>query len=95
MGNLFDFLLFGSTNGPYGMSLEEMYYLNNEEVRDTSICLILEMRELKDKGYTMQEIYELIEDCFPLKDFDLKDSDFLKRDAIKNLKIIYRKERND
>lgn len=95
MENIYEFLLFGSTLGTYGMSLEEMYYLNKEEVRDTSICLVLEMRELKNKGYTMEEIYDLIEECFPLKDFDIKDSDFLKRDAKKNLKIIYRKERND
>lgn len=95
MENIYNFLLFGSVLEPYGMSFEEMYYLNKEEVRDISIGLMLEMRELKNKGYTMEEIYELIEECFPLKDFDLKDSDFLKRNAIKNLKIIYRKERND
>lgn len=37
----------------------------------------------------------LIEEYFPLKDFKSDESDFLKKDAIKNLKIIYRKERND
>lgn len=95
MENIYNFLLFGSVLEPYGMSFEEMYYLNKEEVRDISIGLMLEMRELKNKGYTMEKIYELIEECFPLNDFDLKDSDFLKRNAIKNLKIIYRKERND
>ena len=53
------------------------------------------MRELKNNGYTMDEILKLIEECFPLKDFKNDESDFLKKDAIKNLKIIYRKERND
>ena len=95
MDNIYKFLLFGSMMGPYGMSIEELYYLSNEEVRDTSIGLLLEMRELKSNGYTMEEILKLIEECFPLKDFESKKSDFLKKDAIKNLKIIYRKERND
>lgn len=95
MNNIYKFLLFGSMMGPYGMSMEEMYYLSNEEVRDMSVCLLLEMRKLKSKGYTMEEILKLIEDNFPLKDFKSDESDFLKRDAIKNLKIIYRKERND
>lgn len=53
------------------------------------------MRELKSNGYTMDEILKLIEEYFPLKDFKSDESDFLKKDAIKNLKIIYRKERND
>lgn len=95
MDNIYKFLLFGSMMGPYGMSIEELYYLNKEEVRDMSIELLLEMRELKSNGYTMEEILKLIEENFPLKDFKSDESDFLKKDAIKNLKIIYRKERND
>ena len=95
MDNIYKSLLFGGMIGPYTMSIEELYYLNKEEVRDISIGLMLEMRELKNKGYTMEEIYELIEECFPLKDFESDESDFLKKDAIKNLKIIYTKERND
>ena len=69
MDNIYKFLLFGGMIGPYTMSIEELYYLNKEEVRDISIGLMLEMRELKNKGYTMDEILKLIEECFPLKDF--------------------------
>lgn len=79
MDNIYKFLLFGGMIGPYTMSIE----------------LLLEMRELKSNGYTMDEILKLIEEYFPLKDFKSDESDFLKKDAIKNLKIIYRKERND
>ena len=43
----------------YTMSIEELYYLNKEEVRDMSIGLLLEMRELKSNGYTMDEILKL------------------------------------
>ena len=53
MDNIYKFLLFGGMIGPYTMSIEELYYLNKEEVRDMSIGLLLEMRELKSNGYTM------------------------------------------
>ena len=95
MDNIYKSLLFGGMIGPYTKSIEELYYLNKDEVRDMSIGLVLEMRELKNNGYTMDEILKLIEECFPLKDFKNDERDFLKKDAIKNLKIIYRKERND
>lgn len=86
MDNIYKFLLFGGMIGPYTMSIEELYYLNKEEVRDISIGLMLEMRELKNKGYTMDEILKLIEECFPLKDFKSDESDFFKERRDKKFK---------
>ena len=82
-------------NGSYSQNLEELIYMSNEDVRDLSISLILEIRQLEEEGYTYEEILNLINEC-DFSKYDLKDDekDFLKRDAKKTLKIVYNKGEN-
>lgn len=75
-----------------GYSLEEMMYLSNEKIMNISISLILEIRELQEKGYSYDEIFELIKNM-NLEDERLSNEEkvFIKEDAQKSLKIIYKK----
>ena len=75
-----------------GDSLEDIIYMSKDYIRDISVSLILEIRELEEKGYTYEEIFEMINKC-DFNEYDLSDDEknFLRRDATKTLKIVYKK----
>ena len=79
------------SNG-YGESFEDIIYMSREHIRDLSISLILEIRELEEKGYTYEEIEKMINEC-KFEEYTLEDDEkeFLRRDAQKTLKIVYKK----
>lgn len=78
--------------GCYGESFEDMIYMSREYIRDLSISLILEIRELEEKGYAYDEILSMINEC-NFDEYNLSDDEksFLRRDAQKTLKIVYKK----
>lgn len=86
------FALNSALSGEYGESFEDMIYMSREYIRDLSISLILEIRELEEKGYTYEEILMMINEC-NFDEYNLSDDEksFLRRDAQKTLKIVYKK----
>ena len=86
------FALNCALNSSYGESFEDIIYMSREHIRDLSISLILEIRELEEKGYTYEEILNMINEC-NFEEYNLSDDErnFLKRDAKKTLKIVYKR----
>lgn len=75
-----------------GYNLEEIYYLSNPKIMDYSVSIILEIHELLDKGYSYDEILEMIEDINLKKELEEDEVFFLKKDARKSLKLIYERK---
>ena len=75
-----------------GDSLDDIFFMSKDYIRDISISLIFEIRELEEKGYTYDEILEMINKC-DFGEYNLRDDEkiFLRRDAEKTLKIVYKK----
>lgn len=86
------FALNTAMGGAYGESFEDIIYMSREHIRDISMSLILEIRQLEDEGYTYEEIEKMINEC-NFSEYDLQDDEkaFLKRDAQKTLKIVYKR----
>ena len=86
------FALNCALGGSHGESFEDMIYMSREHIRDLSISLILEIRELEEKGYTYEEILNMINEC-DFSEYNLTDEEkgFLKRDAQKTLKIVFKR----
>ena len=78
--------------GSYGESFEDIIYMSKEHIRNISVSLILEIRELEEKGYSYEEIEKMINEC-NFDEYDLKsdEKEFLRKDAQKTLKIVYKK----
>lgn len=78
--------------GAYGESFEDIIYMSREHIRDISMSLILEIRQLEEEGYTYEEIEKMINEC-NFSEYNLQDDEkaFLRRDAQKTLKIVYKK----
>ena len=76
----------------YGESFEDMIYMSKDHIRNISVSLIMEIRELEEEGYTYEEIEKMINEC-NFSEYDLQDDEkeFLRRDAHKTLKIVYKK----
>lgn len=86
------FALNSALGGPYGESFEDIIYMSREHIRDLSVSLMLEIRELEEKGYTYEEIENMINQC-DFQEYNLKEDEvnFLKKDAQKTLKIVYKR----
>ncbi len=86
------FALNTAMGGAYGESFEDIIYMSRDHIRDISMSLILEIRQLEEDGYTYEEIEKMINEC-NFSEYDLQDDekDFLKRDAQKTLKIVYKR----
>ena len=86
------FALNTAMGGAYGESFEDIIYMSSEHIRDISMSLILEIRQLEEEGYTYEEIEKMINEC-NFSEYDLQDDEkaFLKRDAQKTLKIVYKR----
>ena len=69
------------------------YYLcSDEKLLNYSVSLVIEIDELLDKGYTKDEITDMIKKCdFCEKDQELteEDGEYLRRHSIKMLDIRY------
>lgn len=86
------FALNTAMGGAYGESFEDIIYMSRNHIRDISMSLILEIRQLEEDGYTYEEIEKMINEC-NFSEYDLQDDEkaFLKRDAQKTLKIVYKR----
>ena len=86
------FALNTAMGGAYGESFEDIIYMSRDHIRDISMSLILEIRQLEEEGYTYEEIEKMINEC-NFSEYDLQDDEkaFLKRDAQKTLKIVYKR----
>ena len=84
--------LFALNSALGGDSLDDIIYMSKDYIRGISISLIFEIRELEEKGYTYEEIFEMINKC-DFNEYNLSDDEkiFLRRDAKKTLKIVYKK----
>ena len=73
-----------------GLTLEEMIMAMNEKIMSISLGLTFEIRELVDKGYSYEQIYDLIQDIkFDEEDnVSDKELEYIKKDAHKTLKLI-------
>ena len=77
------------------------YFLNNnpflfmsldDNLLYLSTKLIIEINELLDNGYSYFEVEKLICECdFENENLNIDEIDFLKRDAQRSLKIIYKR----
>ena len=86
------FALNTAMGGAYGESFEDIIYMSRDHIRDISMSLILEIRQLEEDGYTYEKIEKMINEC-NFSEYDLQDDEkaFLKRDAQKTLKIVYKR----
>ena len=86
------FALNTAMGGAYGESFEDIIYMSRDHIRDISMSLILEIRQLEEDGYTYEEIEKMINEC-NFSEYDLQDDEkaFLKRNAQKTLKIVYKR----
>ena len=50
------FALNTAMGGAYGESFEDIIYMSRDHIRDISMSLILEIRQLEEEGYTYEEI---------------------------------------
>ena len=84
--------LFALNSALGGDSIDDIIFMSKDYIRDISVSLILEIRELENEGYTYEEIFEMINKC-DFREYNLSDEEkcFLKRDAVKTLKIVYKK----
>ena len=84
--------LFALNSALGGDSLDDIIYMSKDYIRDISISLIFEIRELEEQGYTYEEIFEMINKC-DFNEYNLSDDEkiFLRRDAKKTLKKVYKK----
>ena len=84
--------LFALNTALGGDSLEDMIYMSRDYIRDISVSLILEIRSLEEEGYTYDDIFKMINKC-DFSEYNLSDDEknFLRRDATKTLKIVYKK----
>ena len=73
-----------------GFSLDEMLIAIDEKIMNITLGLTFEIRELIDKGYSYEQIYNLIQDIKFNDDENIsdKEADYIKKDAKKTLKLI-------
>ena len=82
-----------------GLTLEEMVMAMDEKIMSITLELTFEIRELIDKGYSYEQIYDLIQDIKFNEEDNVSDREleYIKKDAHKTLKLILnnREEEND
>lgn len=73
-----------------GLTLDEMLIAMDEKIMNITLGLTFEIRELIDKGYSYEQIYNLIQDVkFDSEDnISDKEAEYIKKDAKKTLKLI-------
>lgn len=73
-----------------GLTLDEMIIAMDEKIMDITLGLAFEIRELIEKGYSYEQIYNLIQNIkFDNEDnISDKEAEYIKKDAKKTLKLI-------
>lgn len=73
-----------------GLALDEMVMAMDEKIMSITLELTFEIRELVDKGYSYEEIYNLIQDIKFNEEDNVSDMEleYIKKDAHKTLKLI-------
>lgn len=83
-----------SMNSEYNMfnnlTLDEMIIAMDEKIMSITLGLTFEIRELIDKGYTYEQIYNLIQDIKfdDEENISEREKEYIKKDARKTLKLI-------
>lgn len=86
--------LFGimmNINSEYaGLSFDEMLMASSDKIMSISLSLTFEIRELLEKGYSEEEIIEMIRNIHFDEYADLSDmeKEYIKKDAKKTLRLI-------
>ena len=82
-----------------GLSFEEMIMAMDHKIMSITLGITFEIRELIEKGYSYEEIYELIQNITFDKEDNVSDreAEYIKKDAKKTLKLIInnKKKEND
>lgn len=85
-------LTLASFASPYNESFEDLLMLENEKIMSYSVSLVGEIDDLINKGYTKEEIKDLIIKCeFTKNDPQLtnEEGEYLRRYSLKLLNIRY------
>ena len=83
-----------SMNSEYNMfnnlTLDEILIAMDEKIMSITLGLTFEIRELIDKGYTYEQIYNLIQDIKfdDEENISEREAEYIKKDAKKTLKLI-------
>lgn len=79
------------------LTLDEMLIAINEKVMSISLGLTFEIRELVDKGYSYEQIYNLIQDIKFNDEDNISESEakYIKKDAKKTLKLIMKNKEKE
>ena len=72
------------------LTLDEILIAMDEKIMSITLGLTFEIRELIDKGYTYEQIYNLIQDIKFDDEENISDreAEYIKKDAKKTLKLI-------
>ena len=73
-----------------GLSFDEMLMAMDHKIMSITLGLTFEIRELIDKGYSEEEIIDLIQNIkFDSEDYvSDREAEYIKKDAKKTLKLI-------
>ncbi len=80
------------------LTLDEIIMAMDEKIMSITLGITFEIRELIDKGYSYEEIYNLIQDIkFDEESISEREAEYIKKDAKKTLKLIIdnREKEND
>lgn len=89
--------LFGmmmSMNSEYnmfsGLTFDEMLMAMDEKIMNITLGITFEIRELLDKGYSEEEIIDMIKNIHfdDEENINLEEAEFIKKDAKKTLRLI-------
>ena len=72
------------------LTLNEMIIAMDEKIMSITLGLTFEIRELIDKGYSYEQIYNLIQDIKFNEEENVseREAEYIKKDANKTLKLI-------
>ena len=73
-----------------GLTLDEMLIAIDEKIMNITLGLTFEIRELIEKGYSYEQIYNLIQDIKFDNEENIseREAEYIKKDAKKTLKLI-------
>ena len=72
------------------LTLDEILIAMDEKIMSITLGLTFEIRELIDKGYSYEQIYNLIQDIKFNEEENVseREAEYIKKDANKTLKLI-------
>ena len=84
-------MVMASEYNPFrGLSLDEMIMAMDERIMNITLGLTFEIRELVEKGYSYEQIYNLIQNIKFCEEDNIseRESLYIKKDVRKTLKLI-------